>query len=98
MLALFSLADERVEAWPLAWEMALETCFGTEARGLASRVGAGVRLLLDSPNDLEEARYACEYGLLAAQPPTLGQLRAIGRRLLEEVARPVEDWGRRARL
>ncbi len=96
VLALVHLSDDDVvSTWPQRWEDALVACFADDARALAARAGSGLRLLLDSPDDLEEARHSCEYGLLAASPLTTAQLRANGLRLLADGIEPLEKWARR---
>jgi hypothetical protein len=97
VLALFHLSDDEATGrWPELWQEALESCFPDDARKLGSSVGRGIRALIESPDDFMEARHSCEYGLLASQPLTADQLRAVGRRLLTDVIEPTEKWGRAA--
>ena len=57
---------------------------------LAGRAGSGLRQLLASELDLAEARHTCVYGLLSSDPPTIGQLRLSGQRLLKDAVEPLE--------
>jgi hypothetical protein len=86
---LADLADYR--PWAASWQRALEACFPDEWQPLALGVGDGLRTLLDSPSDLEEALHTCINGLLASQPPTLAALTAAGDRLLGDVVETLED-------
>ena len=70
---------------------AVPSRFPNDWRELARQAGVGLRKLLDSPNDLEEARHTCEFGLLASQPPTADQLRIVGQRLLLDAIEPLEE-------
>ncbi|MFP4283798.1 MAG: hypothetical protein ACLFU2_14345, partial [Opitutales bacterium] len=51
---------------------------------LADQDGFGLRALLDSEDDLEEALHTCVNGLLSSTYPTLEDLREVGERLLGE--------------
>ena len=77
--------------WPAQWQGALQARFPNDWRDLARQAGAGLRKLLDSPNDLGEARHSCEFGLLASQPPTADQLRIVGQRLTLDAIEPLEE-------
>jgi hypothetical protein len=82
VLALAILADlDDFRPWADLWRSSLETCFPTEWRELASRAGEGLKALLESPNDLEEARHTCINGLLASCQPSASAFRAAGDRL-----------------
>jgi hypothetical protein len=85
VLAIATLADlDDYRPWAKLWREALQTCFPGEWRELAQRAGNGMRELLTSEADLEEAHHTCLHGLLASQPPTLPALRAVGDRVLGE--------------
>lgn len=92
-LAVARLARDDVEAWPAEWIDGLRTCFPTRCRDLARGVGRGLRQLLDSPDDFEQAFYTCTYGLLAGEPLTMDQLNATGRRVIVDAIEPLEAWG-----
>jgi len=91
-IARLSIAqdEDSLLSWPAKWQRAIQARFPNDWRDLARRAGAGLRRLLSQPNDLEEARYTCEFGLLASMPPTIEQLRYTGRRLLADAIEPVE--------
>jgi hypothetical protein len=91
VLAIADLSgDDVVQAWPQTWWDDLLACFGQEAGALARRAGEGLRALLRSPEDLEEARHTCEWGLLAGRRRTVEALRAIGLRLVQDAIEPLE--------
>ncbi|MDD2239637.1 MAG: hypothetical protein PHI93_03140 [Kiritimatiellae bacterium] len=94
VLAIARLAIGRDEdallKWPALWKDALQNRFPDEWRELASRAGNGLRALLASEQDLEQALYTCAYGLLVSRPPTLEQLRIAGQRLVQDVILPLE--------
>lgn len=100
VLALAWLSEESKEdallAWPALWLEGLQKKFPSHWPELARRAGAGLRELLRTENqpDLEEARYMCEFGLLASRPPTLETLRVTGRRLLADAVEPLEESAR----
>ena len=83
VLAIATLANlDDYRPWAILWRHALQTCFPEEWQTLALRVGNGLRALLESPSDLEEAHHTCLNGLLASRPPTLDALQAAGERVL----------------
>ncbi len=94
VLAIARLAIARNEdallEWPELWKGALQQSFPDEWRALAGRVGQGVRALLASESDLEQALLTCVNGLLASRPPTLEQFRIAGQRLLQDAIDPIE--------
>ena len=92
VLAITTLADlDDYRPWSSQWEAALKTCFPEEWQALARSVGAGLRDLLDSHNDFEEAYHTCINGLLSSQPPTLEALHIAGDRLLVDAIESLED-------
>jgi hypothetical protein len=94
VLAIGRLAIGRDEdallGWSGLWRTALQKRFPDEWRELSRRVGQGLRALLASELDLEQALYTCANGLLASRPPTLEQLRIVGNRLLADAVVPLE--------
>ncbi|MBK8038852.1 MAG: hypothetical protein IPK22_17225 [Verrucomicrobiaceae bacterium] len=76
--------------WSASWGHALQSCFPSEWRELSRQAGTGLRALLKSESDLDEARHTCANGLLATQPPTLDTLSLVGERLLIEAIEPLE--------
>jgi hypothetical protein len=81
---------DSMEKWPAIWEQALQNCFPDECQSLAKETGSGIRQLLESESDLEEAYHTCRYGLLASAPPDMEQLLIAGKRLLQDAVEPLE--------
>jgi len=79
--------------WTDIWQKALQDRFPEDWHNLAHRTGAGLRELLDSAQDLNEAHHTCAYGLLASRPPTMEQLKMAGLRLLQDAVEPLEKLG-----
>ncbi len=91
VLAITTLADlDDYRPWASAWQKALETCFPQEWRELALKAGTGLRALLVSQSDLEEAHHTCINGLLNSQPPTVDALIAAAERLLGDTIETLE--------
>lgn len=78
------------EAWTGVWEKALQSCFPHRWRELAGQAGAGLRALLASPGDLQQAAETCANSLLAGKNVDAEQLDAIGQRLLVLAIEPLE--------
>jgi hypothetical protein len=57
---------------------------------IAANTGSGLRSLLNSDEDIEQAQHTCANGLLASQPPTLNELRTAGERLLGDAIERLE--------
>ena len=92
VLALAWLSDdEEIPYWSGRWEEALRACFEDRWQALARMVGNGFRELLSSEDDFEEAFLTCDLGLLAHQNVRIEQLRAVGRRLLQDAIVPLES-------
>lgn len=70
VLAIGFLAEEKGQRdfrpWGSEWALTLNSCFKEEWKILAKNAGSGLRSLLDSDEDLEEAHHTCVYGLLAS--------------------------------
>ena len=90
VLAIAALAPEAVEEWPELWRPALAQCFPTRWKELAASVGAGLRKLLASGEDLQEAAVLCGNGLMSRRPPNQAELRIVGERLLLFAVEPLE--------
>jgi hypothetical protein len=96
VLAIARLSsDEDVERWPNIWTKPLQQSFPNRWQKLAAHTGDGIRALLASPADLQQATNLCNNGLLHLRPVTAEQLAATGRRLLtfaveelEQLAKP----------
>ena len=81
---------DSLETWPDIWQKALQDRFPEDWQKLARDSGSGLRRLLLSEPDLNEAYHTCRYGLLALRPPALEQLRISGERLLLAAVEPLE--------
>jgi hypothetical protein len=91
VLAIARLSrDEDIESWPDAWADGLRVCHPKQWMKLATNAGAGLRLLLASDPDLEEAVVTCNAGLLSSAQVTLEQLRIVGERLIQDAIEPLE--------
>jgi hypothetical protein len=88
-----SVLSEDVEDWVTPWKTSLQSCFPTGWHALASSTGEGLRKLLGSPGDLQEAAVFCNNGLLSQHPKTAEQLRGSGSRLLAYAVEPIEKLG-----
>lgn len=89
-IAMLSNPDD-FRSWAYDWLKALQTCFPHEWRPLGLRAGTGLRSLLESPNDLEEAHHTCLYGLMSSQPPALEAYSVAGERLLVDAVEGLES-------
>lgn len=92
VLAIAALtSDDTIESeWPQRWAAALKQCFPRRWRELAVTAGDGLRKLLASGEDLQEATFTCANGLLSGRNATPDQLRDLGRRLLVFAIEPLE--------
>lgn len=95
VLAIATLTDsDAIEnEWPKRWEGALSRCFPHRWPKLAGTVGNGIRSLLASPEDLQEAAFLCANGLLAGRNINATQLADIGGRLVAFAIEPLEKIG-----
>jgi hypothetical protein len=100
VLALAWLSNARDEnamsAWSVNWQAALQQRFPGDWKDLAAHAGDGVRTLVGSPPDLQQATRICNDGLLARRPVTSTNLAATGRRLLGEAVAPLVAASRSA--
>ncbi len=94
VLAIAALANLRgYGPWPWLWYDALRACFADRWKDVAKRTGDGLRALLRSDSDLEEARHTCIHGLPGSASSlslTLETMRATGLRLLADSVDPLE--------
>ena len=81
--------------WADVWAEALHACFGNKFSALCSRAGDGLRQLLGSAVDMEEAAYTCAYGLLRSHRPTVEQLEIAGKRLVQDALDPLKTMGKK---
>jgi hypothetical protein len=93
-IAALTLDDAIEEEWPERWLTALQQRFPDRWRALAVSSGDGLRKLLTSGEDLQEATFICANGLLSGRRMTAAQLSDIGRRLLTFAIEPLEGRGR----
>jgi hypothetical protein len=92
VLAIAALSpDGAAEEWPEAWAKALQQCFPHRWRELAIAAGAGLRNLLASGEELQEATCISANGLLSNRNITAEQLELFGRRLLTFSIEPLEQ-------
>lgn len=97
VLAITALSKEDApEQWPGPWAKALQSCFPHRWQSLAATAGDGMRQLLASGEDLQEATYHCANSLLSRRQRTADELRATGQRLLAFAIKPLEQMGRDA--
>ncbi|MBE0566045.1 MAG: hypothetical protein IH621_08820 [Krumholzibacteria bacterium] len=82
---------DALRAWPGLWERALRDRFPTEHRDLARRAGRGLRQLLASPVDLEQAHDTCVAGLLALSQPSREEYGIAAERLIVDAIEPLES-------
>lgn len=98
VLALAHLATARDEdallGWHGRWLAALKKRFPKEWRKLGARAGVGLRALLASAPDLEQATRICNLGLLARLNVSPRNLEATGKRLLQDAIEPLEAAAR----
>ncbi len=76
--------EDALLRWPQEWKEALQKRYARDWRELARRAGDGMRQLLASPTDLEQAHFTCYMGLLADMPPTFEAFEIDGRRLVAD--------------
>lgn len=98
VLALAWLAIARdenaMQIWSKNWLTALRKRFPKDWKALALRAGDGLRALLASPPDLEQAIRLSNGGLLARRPVTVANFAATGRRVLVDAVAPLESVSR----
>ena len=87
--------DGALDAWSERWLRALQQEFPSQWRDLAASAGSGLRALLASPNDFEEAHHTCVTGLLAhLHSVTLENLRLTAERVIVDAVEPLEALAR----
>jgi hypothetical protein len=93
-IAALTLDDTIEDEWPQRWLAAVRHCFPHRWRELAATAGDGLRKILASGEDLQEAAYFCANGLLSRRNIAPAQLLEIGRRLLAFAIEPLEQMGK----
>jgi hypothetical protein len=92
VLAIAALTPLKTqETWAGVWEKALQACFPHRWRELAGGAGVGLRALLASPGDLQQAVETCANSLLSGKNVDAEQLGVIGGRLLVFAVEPLEQ-------
>jgi hypothetical protein len=79
--------------WPNLWLVALQSKFADQAVALAMQAGNGIRELLESDFDIEQAYFTCTNGLLSAIQITPEQFKIAGARLLQDAIVSLEESG-----
>ena len=96
-LAIARLSDDAsVERWPERWLAALQARFARQWRELACHAGDGIRALLDSAADLQQAAEIINLGLLAGRPVETETLGRMGAQFLAFAVDDLEAAGRGA--
>jgi hypothetical protein len=85
VLAMARLGDEELDSWPRIWFDSLKSRFPEQFDSLAPIVGDGLRALLASENDLEQAVHTCNHGLLVDDQVKVSELKPTGKRFLQDV-------------
>jgi hypothetical protein len=85
VLAMARLGDEELDGWPRIWLEALESRFPEQFDSLAPIVGNGLRAMLASENDLEQAVHTCNHGLLVDDAVKVSELKLTGKRFMQDV-------------
>lgn len=89
-LALAWLNARELDSWAAKWTRALQTRFPGTWREFARRTGDGVKALLASEPDFDQAVTTCNNGLLASRRVEREPLRVTADRLLQLVVTDVE--------
>jgi hypothetical protein len=82
--------DGAAESLPDLWVTGLRSRFPSKWADVSGMLGAGLRALLASGEDLEEAFHTCENGLLSSKSVTAENLRIAGLRLIQDAVQPFE--------
>ena len=92
-MAALTLDDAIEEQWPGRWLAGVQRCFPHRWQELAASSGNGLRKLLASPEDLQEAAFLCDNGLLSRNTRSPEQLKTTGERLLAFAIEELERRG-----
>ena len=92
-IAVLTLDDAIENEWLQRWAAALMKCFPHRWRELAATAGDGMRKLLASGEDMQEATFLCANGLLSRRNVTAAQLDNMGWRLVTFAIEPLEKIG-----
>jgi hypothetical protein len=87
---------EELDSWPERMADALRARFAGRAKQLAQSAGSGLRELMASDGDRDEALSICNKGLLASMEVGRETFVAMGRRVIQQVVEPLseaaQDW------
>ena len=96
VLAIARLSSEdAMENWPEICSARSRKLFPSRWQELASRAGAGIRALLASPGDLQQAAELCNASLLSQHQVSAEQLEATARRILTLATDELEQLAKR---
>jgi hypothetical protein len=84
---------DELEAWAGRMWTALRDKFGDQAPRLATQAGTGLRAMMASPADLDQALRIANLGLLASLDVSMEAFRATGARFVAEVIEELEMLG-----
>lgn len=91
-LAIAWLSDGReMETWMKLWMDSLRHFFPTSWNSLIANLGRGIKMLVENEEELEEALFTCQNGLLSTHNVTRENLRIAGKRLIQDVVIPLEN-------
>jgi hypothetical protein len=100
VLALGFLAERNglydFSAWGFEWQSALMSLFEKEWQKIAKTAGDGLRSLLESDEDFEEAHHTCINGLLSSIKPSIDELKTTGYRILGEAVEKLAEMSERS--
>ena len=82
---------EELDLWAQRMAEALKNRFPDRAKHLALSAGAGIRILMNSSGDRDEALTICNRGLLASLEVGREVFDATGRRFIRQVIEPLEE-------
>ncbi len=92
-IAALSRSDD-IEKWHEQWGKAVQHCFPFRWNELAATAGNGLRRLLTSDEDLQEATDLCAISLLSGRNFTAEQLKDVGQRVMVFAIEPLMNLGR----
>jgi len=78
------------EPWPQMWSECLRYCFPDRVQTLVASLGNGLKEMLDSPSDLQQAVDNCATGLLSGRNISAEQMKDTGERLMVFVIEEVK--------
>ncbi len=84
-------ATDELGQWPVRMFDALRDRFPNRAGQLALAAGAGIRALMASGGDRDEALAICNMGLLSSMEVSREAFAATGRRFIQQVIEPLEE-------